>query len=610
MRRQFSAGPYGAAVGLFLAAVLALVAFHLVGVAYLRGFALDLGSLDFPTPLYVALVALWTPFGALAAILLALAFSQVVRLEPLSRRVRQLQVEWESLSDRRFLVWAMAAAFLIPFAIRQWLLHGAPLTDDESAYRFSAELLASGRLWVQSPPMKLFVDQNFMINDGRLYTAYFLGWPALLAPGVWIGATGIMNALYSAMTIPALVGALTHVVGRSWARAGVVLFLAAPFVQIAAATQLSHTTCLMALTWCLWIYLQIARDPSSLGRHIAFALAFGLAFFIRPQSALPIGGPLLVAWALAIWRLEPGPRARAVAAFLIPSGLCAALFLGVLWAQNGSPWKIGYARAAEYMIDNKFRFTTFTRVVFTPVPGFDFSHVGQAIARSAGGLFRLNADLFGWPSSFALMLFASPRVRGVGVLWAMVGFSLAFQLFQHDWGIDTFGPVHALELALPIVCLTIVGAQYSSRWSVSSGLGASLLTALIVTAWVGFVPARLQAVRQIAAHINIALRAPEKAGLTRAIIFAPQPFAPPCGGSPNHFVFFRPTNDPDLSNDILWVNDLGLDENRRFVGTIGANRAGYTMRWTAQCEVVLEPVGANTSREWPSTIRTTFLYGN
>ncbi len=162
----------------------------------------------------------------------------------------------------------------------------------------------------------------------------------------------------------------------------------------------------------------------------------------------------------------------------------------------------------------------------------------------------------------------------------MVGVSLVVQLFQNDWGIDTFGPVHALELALPILCLTIVGARYLSHWPVSSGFGAALLAALILTAWTGFVPIRLQAVRQIAAHLNVALRAPEKVGLTRAIIFAPRPFAPPCGGAPKHFVFFRPTNDPDLTNDILWVNNVGPEENRRFVETLGGNKPGYTMRWT------------------------------
>jgi hypothetical protein len=588
MWRHSSASAYVTTAGFLLGAVLALASFHLLGAIYLNGFALDLGSLNFPTPGYLTAVAFWMPFGALAAVLLALALVQAAQL---SGRMQQLAAEWESLPDRRFLIWATAAGFLIPFAIRHWVLHDAPLADDDAAYRFAAELLASGRLWVSSPPMKLFFDQNFMINDGRLYPVYFLGWPALMAPGVWIGATGLMNPIYSALTVPPLVGALGHLVGRSWARAGAVLFLSAPFLQIGAATELSHTTCLMALTWCLWVYLRITHEPTSLRLHAGFAFAFALAFCVRPQSALPLGLPLILAWLLTVWRLDPAPRARAALAFLAPAAVMALLFLGALWAQNGSPFRMGYARYAQYMIDNRFRFTTFTLVDLTAVPGFDFSQIGTSIARAASGLFRLNIDLFGWPASFALMLCArAAGSPGIRVLWTMTAASVLFQLFQRDWGTDTFGPVHAFELSLPILCLTIVGARQLTERMTPRGFPAALLAALIVTAWVGFIPVRLQAVRQIAAHINVALHAPDKAGLARAVIFSPRPFASPCGGSPRHFVFFRPTNDPDLENGILWVNDLGPEENRRFLSAVGGDRPGFGLRWTSRCDVELDPV--------------------
>lgn len=572
-----------------------MVSFHLVGTTYLKGFALDLGSLDFPTPLYIALVALWIPFGTLAAILLACAF---VHAAGLSTRADQLRVEWERLSDRRFLLWAMAAAFIIPSVIRLGLLHGAPLADDESAYRFAAELLASGRLWVSSPLMKEFVDQNFMINDGRLYPVYFIGWPLLMAPGVWLGAPGMVNAVYSALTVPALIGVLTHLAGRSWARAGVVVFLAAPFIQIMAATQLSHTTCLMALTWCLWMLFKIFDEPSSPRLHAAFAVAFAIAFFVRPQSALPIGFPLLVAWAATVWHLEAAPRRKAVATFAAISGASAVLFLGVLWAQNGRPWTVGYSRYLHFITEERIRFTTFRFADHNTIPGFAFSELGASIARAAGGCFRLNADLFGWPSSFAFLLFArSARSSGTSVLWSMVVSSLVVQLFQSDWGIDTFGPMHAFELALPVTCLTIVGARYlSERQIAPHRVVVAVLASLIVTAWAGFVPIRLQAVRQIASHLNVALQAPQHAGLQRAIVFAPTPFARSCSGGPNHFVFFRPTNDPDLMNDILWVNDLGAAENRRFVATMGGGRSGYLMRWTPDCKVTLEPLGESSAR--------------
>ena len=284
------------------------------------------------------------------------------------------------------------------------------------------------------------------------------------------------------------------------------------------------------------------------------------------------------------------------------------MFLGSLWAQNGSPWRIGYARYGQYLVENNFRFTSFSAIDLTAMPGFDFSQVGLAIARTAIGMFRLNADLFGWPSSFAFLLFALPILSSrTRILWAMLGSYLLLLFFQRDWGIDTFGPVHAFEASLPILGLTIAGVKNLSErltWVQSESVepprwqwrvfSPSLLGALMVTAWLGFVPVRLEGVRQIADHVNMALRAPERAGISRAVVFAPFPFANRCRGVPAHFVIFRPVNDPDLANDILWVNHVSLEEDRRLVESLG-DRTGYVIQWTPQCDVTLVPLAALVS---------------
>ena len=55
----------------------------------------------------------------------------------------------------------------------------------------------------------------------------------------------------------------------------------------------------------------------------------------------------------------------------------------------------------------------------------------------------------------------------------MLGSYFLLMLFQRDWGIDTFGPVHAFELSLPILVLTIVGARNLSErltWAQNEGV--------------------------------------------------------------------------------------------------------------------------------------------
>jgi hypothetical protein len=279
--------------------------------------------------------------------------------------------------------------------------------------------------------------------------------------------------------------------------------------------------------------------------------------------------------------------------------MLAALFLASLWVQNGSPWRSGYTRYAQYIVENGFRFSTFSEKDASTIGFFDFAHVWAALVHEAFGVVRLNADLFGWPLPFMAVLVAFSGVtRPTWLQWGMIGSYLFMMLFQRDWGIDTFGPLHAFELSLPILILTLVGLRNIRAW-LAKRAGArllppplfapSLLVALMAASWVGFAPVRLTAVHQIAAHINKALQAPEKARLHRAVVFAPFPFAEPCNYTPNHFVLFHPANDPDLHNDVLWVNHVSLEEDRRLVDRL-PDRTGYVLTWSARCDVALQPL--------------------
>ncbi len=201
--------------------------------------------------------------------------------------------------------------------------------------------------------------------------------------------------------------------------------------------------------------------------------------------------------------------------------------------------------------------------------------------------------------------------RRTRLLWLMMSLYLVATLFQRDWGFDTFDPMHAFELSLPVLTLTIAGAQnlqarlargeYAGLgWSPSQRLAFSpaLLGSLMLTAWSGFVPVRLEAVRQIASHVNRALEAPAAAGLHNVVIFTSWPFTPECKGVPRHFVNFRPVNDPDLHNDILWVNHLDLETDRRFLRT-SPGRTGYVLTWNPGCSVRLVPLAMANPNDIP-----------
>ena len=242
-----------------------LIAFRIAGAYYAGGFVLDLGSVTFPSARYAAFLMTWTAFGTLAALLLCLGMARVaLRTGAAEAFVR----DFEASSDRRFATVCAAFAFGLALAINVGVLRGARLTDDESAYRFMSELIATGRLYASSHAAPQFFDGTFMINDGRLYAKYFIGWPLLLAPGSAIGLPQLMNPIYFALTVPALYGVLLTLVPIGWARAGTLLMVSAPMLITGAATQLSHTSCMCALAWAYFFALRAGRSRGAPARPL------------------------------------------------------------------------------------------------------------------------------------------------------------------------------------------------------------------------------------------------------------------------------------------------------------------------------------------------------
>ncbi|MEM7582409.1 MAG: glycosyltransferase family 39 protein, partial [Acidobacteriota bacterium] len=375
---------------------------------------LDLGkSLNLPTPGYARFLALWMLYASLAAAALAVGFARFFACG--DRRARWAEA-WNQASDHKWLLYASIFAFLIPAGLRTFLLDGTPLTDDESAYRFMAQVLASGQVYAESPPLKLFFDNRFMVNDGKMYAHFFVGWPALLVPGIWLGAAGFMNAIYSALTMPALFAVLRRLTGSAWARAGTLIYLSSPMLMVTAATETSHTSCVCALAWVTWLCLRSRDKGAPWWTHSLLAIVFCIAFFVRPTSALGVGIPLLLWW---LWGLRGGEEQqdgggllrgadlRGLVAFAVPTIVLAALFLTVNKLQTGAYFEVAYQRAFTYAEENDFRFSLwpedFEGDAFTEL---QFGDVQRSMAILGAAMYRFNVTFLGWPCSLLFALFA------------------------------------------------------------------------------------------------------------------------------------------------------------------------------------------------------------
>ena len=599
--KRFSQAPWLA----LLAAALAILGYWTFGVVYLDGFRLDLGSVRIPTPGYMLMASLLAWLGLPAVAFLTVAFTRLLEGEPLER----LKQAWLLNSDRATILLAFALGALVPLAVGSAVLAHAPLSDDEAAYRFSAELLASGRLWVASAPMKLFFDNVFLINDGKMYGQYFLGWPLLLAVGVKLGLPWLINPLLSGVTAIAV-----FLVGRAfwsaaWGRVAVVVFLGSPFLMVAAATGLSQTTVICCFAWALLFLTRIDTGAARAWNSAALAALLCLAFWTRPSVGLGFGAPLVLAWALG---LKKAGRSAAVPHLLAFCGVAAALgalFLLSNQALNGAPLQTGYHAAVRYAIANQARFWTTTAPSKTAVAadGFLFFFHERSAAAIAGkfivAAIRLNIDGFGWPLSLGL----APLARGRWARWMaalIFGFALA-HLPLADAGIDSFGPVHFAEVMLPLVLLTTGGLRtlwgFGARIQVPA-LAPAALGALLSVSALTFVPTRWLNLARLAADINAPIDAVEEQAPPGALVFTQRPFARFCRAAPaRHFVLSRPNNDPDLQNPVLWANHVSLARDRQLVEAM-PGRTGYLLVADAACRYSLVPLEQADEARFPPAI--------
>lgn len=574
------------------AALAALWMFYSVGADNTLDHQLVFGSLGLSTPPTGLIFSLWLVFGLILTAALIPIAQLFLRRWPVDESVLTPKVE------SQLVLLSTLLAFLVPSLLRIFVMHDAPITDDESAYYFASQLLSHGHLTAPSHLFKLFYDRAFLVNDGRMYVQYFLGWPALMLPGTILGRPDLMNPLYSALTVPPLYWLLRRSVGP-WALVGIVLFLASPFIQLSAATMLSHTACMMALAWGLWFCVRGSDHDASPLHGAAVALAFSVAFFIRPLTAVGFG-----AWPVGWWLLQqlrngqPGRRRLlSLGAFGVVGAAMAAAFLWVNFSQTGSPFRSAYQAAYAYAKSNHFRFSAWAGPIPRAIPNLDFRMA--PFYRTGVALYRLLIAAQGWPITGALLVLAAFQRQARLYLGAAIGLCALLTL-SADPGVDLIGPVHYTELTLLVIILVTIALYGISQWEARAlvanlpkpHLAGSLLCASLVAGLLLYVPVRVRSIAHVTEPISEALHIPDHQG-KRLVVFSGRPFIPLCATWPSgHFVFWRPLNDPQLENRVIWVNHLTVDLDRQLMQARFPDRDGYIQLWAKPCRRLVVPLTA------------------
>lgn len=468
---------------------------------------------------------------ALAGLVLAWILRRLVILLPGPARA---QARPERSRPPAGLVAALACVTFVALAcVAHFGLAGVPHLDDETAYLFQAKIFAGGRLWAPPPPVPdFFMYENVVLGDARWFAKYPPLFPALLSVGVLLGAPWLVNPALGAFVGLALFG-LARELTQDWRWALVAwgLLLTSPFFLIMGGTMMSHVTCALLVTLCLWQTLVAVR-----GRRLAHAAlaggCLGLTCLARPYTAL------LVACAVGAYGLAATIAAderRRVIGVLVVIALAALPFAGgyVLWNElytgtDGSPLGL-YTR-----------YDATDRLGFGPDRGADWlrtwgtwGHTPAKALRSVHQYLEYTSNhLLGWPAglSFALVLAAlllgRPRAEEwlmAGVLVALAAGHMLYWATQHlGYGARYwFSAVPALMAlsAVGLRKLTAVEGPPLRGSAVGPWAVAGVMGVLVLSNLAGYLPRRLH---ELPAYGGVTADLPrevERRGLDRAVVF-------------------------------------------------------------------------------------------
>jgi hypothetical protein len=416
------------------------------------------------------------------------------------------------------------------------LLLDLPITDDENAVRFGAQMMAEGALMVpELEPAGVYSDLFLYHRDGYVMSMDF---PGTLGFAALAQLTGLGSWLYAFLAAGSGV-AVAHAAARLWgARACVVaalLWMLSPMVLTLSLTTHAHLASRAFVALAVACYARVVTSERK-GDALLLGLSAGLALLLRPFEAVLLLAPLGAHLAIRF--------RRALLVALAPLALSLVVFA---WynAQTTGVW---YLQAR------------FAGVEYRGVSSLELTPWDRLGGNLGFNLVMLLLWFFG-PVGALLAWLGARRGGGPAIALASgLGMALAFALLHDNTGIHAVGPIHYSECAVPLTLLAAAGMlvlveRAGAAWD--RAVPALLLAGYAVIGLGVFVAVQANALRRQALNQDAPFEAVRRAGIDDAIVFALPParlyaMRPEMQWT-RSWVLELPPPDPFLTDPVIYV---------------------------------------------------------
>ena len=523
---------------------------------YHSGYQIHIGRLIW-FPNEMAFLLYYVIFGLPAIALLTAALARSVGPKLLEGFDRAAGLPSREVSAA--VVCAAALTFLLVTLVRFGLLKDAVISDDEHAYAFMGQVFASGRIYVPSlpPSLRTFLDNQFIVNDGKMYGIYFPGHPIALAIGERLHAMGWVPTASATLTVPLAFGVARRIFGQRVALLTLPLLLISPYFLFPSATLLAHSTAAFLLMAFVYAVLRLRETPDAIRWWMVASVALSWATVTRPFSAPIFAVPWLVALVGTLRRRRNGRPIAGALLFCVVGAGAFCLLLAYQYSLSGSPFISGYQTFSRI---HNVNLVGVTLEALPPLP---------SIHEFMFTVARINFWLFGWPASLVLVVLYRRNVDGHRLL-ASIAYVLLLYAAITAGSIHPVGPVHYSELAVPLVILAASGferlielGRRAIAFVGAARAAATVPLAATLCALATFYPVYGGSLRASADLTRAPYELLAERGIDRALVFVHS--LPGIHVPPYSWAYYRRNNSPDLTDPILFVNYLGPEKNKELM---------------------------------------------
>ncbi len=184
-------------------------------------------------------------------------------------------------------VFVFVATALLSIAV----LEKIPHSQDEAAYFFQAQIFSRGKLFLESLPgnLRRFFDQEFIVNNGKWYSAFPPGTSFILSLGVIFNRPHLVNPIISLFNVYLFLLLAKQITSKTLAIFASLLFVVSPFFLLISASFLSHPSALFFTLLATYTYTKIDQKPAKTFFWLLLGFALGFLLLIRPQNAFLLG---------------------------------------------------------------------------------------------------------------------------------------------------------------------------------------------------------------------------------------------------------------------------------------------------------------------------------